>query len=63
MEEIGTARPSIYGFWSQPSNEIWKRLWTTSYRNLVRHPPVVRLTFFDGIGVASEALRQINDNL
>ena len=32
-------------------------------RSLVGHLPLVHLSFFDGIGIASEALRRISDNV
>ncbi|OLP93918.1 hypothetical protein AK812_SmicGene24117 [Symbiodinium microadriaticum] len=36
---------------------------STLCKSLVGHLPVVHLSFFDGIGVASEALRRISDNV
>ena len=36
---------------------------STLRKSLVGHLPVVHLSFFDGIGVASEALRRVSDNV
>ena len=63
-QEIGTARPRVVRFWSRPSKRTRTRQDIGSLcRSVCGHVPVVHLSYFDGIGIASEALRRINDNV